>query len=85
MILTVNREKLTIPKDKPYIFLRGNGRGKTAIVSSQSSVDNIDSATFKVEAHDVVVFGISIKVIDSSLILHTRTYMYIYLHTLSYF
>ncbi|XP_028753524.1 probable pectinesterase 67 [Neltuma alba] len=57
----VYREKVTIPKNKPYIFLRGNGRGKTAIVWSQSSVDNIESATFKVEAHNVIVFGVSIK------------------------
>lgn len=42
--------------------MRGNGRGKTAIVWSQSSEDNIDSATFKVEAHDFIAFGISFKV-----------------------
>jgi len=51
-----------VPQNKPYIFMRGNGRGKTAIVWSQSSEDNIDSATFKVEAHDFIAFGISFKV-----------------------
>ncbi|XP_061346387.1 probable pectinesterase 67 [Gastrolobium bilobum] len=57
----VYREKVHIPKTKPYIFLRGNGRGKTAIVWSESSSDNIASATFKVEAHDFFAFGISFK------------------------
>lgn len=51
-----------IPKTKPYIFMRGNGRGKTAILWSQSSADNVESATFKVEAHDFIAFGVSFKV-----------------------
>lgn len=42
--------------------MRGNGRGKTAIVWSQSSEDNVASATFKVEAKDFIAFGISFKV-----------------------
>lgn len=42
--------------------MRGNGRGKTAIVWSESSSDNIASATFKVEALDFIAFGISFKV-----------------------
>lgn len=42
--------------------MRGNGRGKTAIVWSQSSSDNIASATFKAEASDFIAFGISFKV-----------------------
>ncbi|GAB2265726.1 Probable pectinesterase 67 [Dionaea muscipula] len=57
----IYREKVQIPQDKPYIFLRGNGQGKTSIFWSQSSTDNIESATFKVEAPNVVVFGISFK------------------------
>ncbi|XP_027338277.1 probable pectinesterase 67 [Abrus precatorius] len=57
----VYREKVHIPKTKPFIFLRGNGRGKTAIVWSQSSSDNKASATFKAEASDFIAFGISIK------------------------
>ncbi|XP_014517380.1 probable pectinesterase 67 [Vigna radiata var. radiata] len=54
------REKVRI-HNKPYIFLRGNGRGRTSITSSQSSTDNVASATFRVEAHDVIVFGISFQ------------------------
>lgn len=42
--------------------MRGNGKGKTVIESSQSSVDNVASATFKVEANHFVAFGISIRV-----------------------
>ncbi|KAF5738770.1 hypothetical protein HS088_TW13G01671 [Tripterygium wilfordii] len=57
----VYREKVLIPVNKPYIFLRGNGRGRTAIVWSQSSSDNIESATFRVEAPHFIAFGISFK------------------------
>ncbi|KAJ7980400.1 Pectinesterase [Quillaja saponaria] len=57
----VYREKVHIPKNKPYIFMRGNGRGRTAIVWSQSSEDNIESATFKVEAPHFIAFGVSFK------------------------
>ncbi|XVF28202.1 hypothetical protein REPUB_Repub15cG0008700 [Reevesia pubescens] len=57
----VYREKVHIPKDKPYIFMRGNGRGRTAIVWSMSSVDNKASATFTVEAKNFIAFGISFK------------------------
>ncbi|KAK1385572.1 Pectinesterase [Heracleum sosnowskyi] len=57
----VYREKVTIPEKKPYIFLRGNGKGKTAISWSHSSVDNTESATLKILAPHVVVFGLSIK------------------------
>ncbi|KAF8095443.1 hypothetical protein N665_0332s0025 [Sinapis alba] len=41
--------------------MRGNGKGKTIIESSQSSVDNVASATFKVDANHFVDFGISIR------------------------
>ncbi|PIN19219.1 Pectinesterase [Handroanthus impetiginosus] len=57
----VYREKVRIPRNKPYIFLRGNGRGKTSIVWSQSSPNNYESATFKVEAPHFLAFGISFK------------------------
>ncbi|CAK9138882.1 unnamed protein product [Ilex paraguariensis] len=57
----VYREKVYIPPNKPYIFLRGNGKGKSAIVWSHSSVDNYESATFKVEAPNFIAFGISFK------------------------
>ncbi|KAF2554591.1 hypothetical protein F2Q68_00017530 [Brassica cretica] len=55
------RERVHIPENKPFIFMRGNGRGKTVIESSQSSVDNVASATFKVEANHFVAFGITIR------------------------
>ncbi|XP_022761279.1 probable pectinesterase 67 [Durio zibethinus] len=57
----VYQEKVHIPKDKPYIFMRGNGRGRTAIVWSLSSHDNKASATFTVEAKHFIAFGISFK------------------------
>ncbi|KAM6565776.1 hypothetical protein CsatA_024904 [Cannabis sativa] len=57
----VFREKVHIPPNKPYIFLRGNGRGRTHIVWSQSSSDNVESATFKVESPHFIAFGISFK------------------------
>ncbi|KAI9193980.1 hypothetical protein LWI28_002016 [Acer negundo] len=57
----VYREKVHIPKEKPYIFLRGNGRGRTAIVWSQSSANNKASATFTAEAPHCIAFGISFK------------------------
>ncbi|KAJ4886776.1 putative pectinesterase 67 [Raphanus sativus] len=50
-----------IPENKPFIFMRGNGKGKTVTESSQSSVDNVASATFKVEANHLLAFGISIR------------------------
>lgn len=56
------REKVSIPANKPNIFMRGKGKGKTAIVWSHSSVDNKESATFKVEAPHFIAFGISVKV-----------------------
>ncbi|XP_010259708.1 PREDICTED: probable pectinesterase 67 [Nelumbo nucifera] len=57
----VYREKVHVPEKKPYIFLRGNGKGKTSLVWSQSSESNLESATLKVEASHFIAFGISIK------------------------
>lgn len=57
----VYREKVSIPRDKPYIFMRGDGKGKTSIVWSESSEENYDSATFKVEAPHFVGYGITFK------------------------
>ncbi|XP_040999828.1 probable pectinesterase 67 [Juglans microcarpa x Juglans regia] len=57
----VYREKVHIPKNKPYIFLRGNGRGRSAIVWSESSSNNVASATFKVESPNFIAFGVSFK------------------------
>lgn len=42
--------------------MRGNGKGRTSIVWSESSIDTTKSATFKVEAPNFVAFGISFKV-----------------------
>ncbi|WOH15849.1 hypothetical protein DCAR_0935395 [Daucus carota subsp. sativus] len=57
----VYREKVTIPPKKPFIYIRGNGKGRTAIAWSQSSTNNTESATLKIQAPNVVVFGLSIK------------------------
>ncbi|XP_065859671.1 probable pectinesterase 67 [Euphorbia lathyris] len=57
----VYREKIHIPRSKPYIFLRGNGKGRTFITWSESSHDNIESAAFSVESPNFVAFGISFK------------------------
>ncbi|KAJ4869998.1 putative pectinesterase 67 [Raphanus sativus] len=50
-----------IPENKPFIFMRDNGKGKTVTESSQSSVDIVASATVKVEANHFVDFVISIR------------------------
>lgn len=42
--------------------MRGNGKGRTAIIWSMSSTDNKESATFTSESPHLVVFGISFKV-----------------------
>ncbi|THU45573.1 hypothetical protein C4D60_Mb02t19410 [Musa balbisiana] len=57
----IYREKVVIPKGKQYIFLRGNGKGRTAIVWDDSSTNNTLSATFTVWADNFVAFGISFK------------------------
>ncbi|KAK1317574.1 putative pectinesterase 67 [Acorus calamus] len=57
----VYREKVYIPESKPYIFLRGNGKGRTAIVWGDTSADNTESATFRVDADNFLAFGISFK------------------------
>ncbi|KAI7725495.1 hypothetical protein M8C21_010222 [Ambrosia artemisiifolia] len=55
------REKVRIPREKGHIYLRGSGRTKTTIVWSQSSENNYDSSTFKVDADDFIAFGITFK------------------------
>lgn len=42
--------------------MRGNGKGRTSIVWSESSADNYQSAAFRVEAQNFIAFGISFKV-----------------------
>lgn len=58
----MSREQVGVPKNKPYIYLRGNGKGKTTIIYDQSTIDNSESATFTVEANNFVAFGITFKV-----------------------
>ncbi|XP_050290805.1 probable pectinesterase 67 [Quercus robur] len=57
----VYREKVHIPVNKPYIFLRGNGKGRTAIVWSESSINNVESAVLRAEAPHFIAFGVSFK------------------------
>ncbi|KAH6769578.1 Pectin lyase-like superfamily protein [Perilla frutescens var. hirtella] len=68
----VYREKVKIPHNKPYIFMRGEGKGKTLIVWSRSSADEYESATFKVEAKNFIAFGITFKNTAPSSISHTQ-------------
>ncbi|KAJ3709233.1 hypothetical protein LUZ61_012938 [Rhynchospora tenuis] len=55
------REQVVVPKNKQYIYLRGNGKGRTAIVYDGCSDNNSESATFTVEANNFVAFGITFK------------------------
>ncbi|KAI3512384.1 hypothetical protein L1887_19699 [Cichorium endivia] len=57
----IYREKVKIPREKPNIFLRGSGSSKTIIVWAESSENNYQSSTFKVEAPNFVAYGISFK------------------------
>jgi Pectinesterase len=58
----MSREQVLVPKNKPYIYLRGNGKGRTTIIYDEACDDNSKSATFTVEANNFVAFGISFKV-----------------------
>lgn len=62
MFILNGREKVHIPVNKPYIFLRGNGKGRTAIVWSESSINNVESAVLRAEAPHFIAFGVSFKV-----------------------
>ncbi|KAK9086277.1 hypothetical protein Syun_028671 [Stephania yunnanensis] len=58
----VYREKILIPEEKPYIFLRGNGKGRTTIVwDAETTNNNLESATIRVQASNFIAFGISFK------------------------
>nr|GMD73965.1 probable pectinesterase 67 [Ipomoea batatas] len=57
----VYREQVHIPANKPYIFMRGSGRGKSVIAWSHSSGDANSSATFRAEAPHFIAYGISFK------------------------
>ncbi|XP_039128448.1 probable pectinesterase 67 [Dioscorea cayenensis subsp. rotundata] len=57
----VYREKVIVPKNKQYIFLRGNGKGRTSIIWNASSTNNTLSATFTNYADNFIAFGISFK------------------------
>lgn len=51
-----------IPENKPFIFVRGNGKGRTSISHESASSDNAESAAFTVNSDNVIVFGVSFKV-----------------------
>ncbi|KAE8771524.1 putative pectinesterase 67 [Hordeum vulgare] len=55
------REKVVIPETKPFIFVRGNGKGRTSISYESASPHNTESATFAVHADNVIVFGLSFR------------------------
>jgi hypothetical protein len=58
-------EKVLIPETKPFIFVRGNGKGRTSISFESASPHNAESATFAVHADNVIVFGLSFRVRSS--------------------
>ncbi|XP_062211029.1 probable pectinesterase 67 [Phragmites australis] len=53
--------KVVIPENKPFIFVRGNGKGRTSISHESASPDNAESAAFTVNADNVIVFGITFR------------------------
>ncbi|CAN6467964.1 unnamed protein product [Victoria cruziana] len=59
----VYREKVIIPETKPFIFLRGNGKGKTTIIWNESVAkgNSSSSATFTVLASNFIAWGVSFK------------------------
>ncbi|XP_006649973.1 probable pectinesterase 67 [Oryza brachyantha] len=57
----IYREKVVIPETKPFIFMRGNGKGRTSITHESTSSHNAESAAFAVHANNVIVFGISFR------------------------
>ncbi|KAG0501653.1 hypothetical protein HPP92_001725 [Vanilla planifolia] len=69
----VYREKVLIPENKRYIFLRGKGKGKTAIVWDDGKKNNAESATFVVKADNFVAFGISFKTCEIFVLPDRRT------------
>jgi pectin methylesterase-like acyl-CoA thioesterase len=58
----VHKGKVVIPANKPFIFVRGNGKGRTSITHESASSDNAESAAFVINADNVIVFGISFRV-----------------------
>lgn len=70
------REKVVIPKNKNYIFLRGNGKARTGVIWNDGSSDNSESATFTVKADNFVAFGISFKVSYKMSVLIFRWHVY---------
>lgn len=57
----LHRGKVVIPENKPFIFVRGNGKGRTSISHESASSDNAESAAFTVNADNVIVFGVSFR------------------------
>uniref|UniRef100_A0A0D9VT91 pectinesterase n=1 Tax=Leersia perrieri TaxID=77586 RepID=A0A0D9VT91_9ORYZ len=59
----IYREKVVIPETKPFIFVRGNGKGRTSISHESASPHNAESSAFTVHASNVIVFGVSFRVL----------------------
>jgi hypothetical protein len=59
--IIVYREKLTIPHDKPYIIIQGEGMKKT-IVEWDDHASTLQSPTFSAGADHIVVKFITFKV-----------------------
>ena len=61
IVLFCYREKVTIPSDKPYIYLKGAGKRHTVIVwNGHGSIDT--SPTFDSQADHIVAKGIKFVV-----------------------
>lgn len=61
LLLDLSREKVTIPANKPCIFLEGAGSKLTSIEWGDH-MDTCDSATFTSSPDNIVAKGISFKV-----------------------
>ncbi|KAL0457504.1 UNVERIFIED_CONTAM: putative pectinesterase 67 [Sesamum latifolium] len=57
IVIHLTKGVYRIPANKPYIFMRGSGRGRTSIASSHISTKDYDSATLKVEAPHFVALN----------------------------
>ena len=60
-VVSIEREKLKIPEDKPYIILKGMGRDKTFVEWGDHD-SSAQSPTFLTMANDIVVKTISFRV-----------------------
>ncbi|XP_042051676.1 probable pectinesterase 29 [Salvia splendens] len=55
----VYKEKVVIPADKPFIYLKGEGKDKTSVVWSDSSGTIFEMPTFSSIADNILVSGIT--------------------------